>query len=236
VDIPLEYFREGIDWLIANVAASGGRVAVMGASRGGELALLLASSYPRLVAAAVAMVPSGVVWGGLTKDRADDLVAWTRDGEPVRPLRASPSEPPAPSYRDGAIALTPSFEARLAAAPADELAAAEIPVERCEGPVLMLSAEDDALWPSVALAEIAVRRGRDRGAAHPIRHRRFPDAGHVFTRPAGFPIPVSAEHPVTGELIAYGGSPQGNAHASTESWAEILAFLRASLPPPGGGQ
>jgi len=236
VDIPLEYFRAGIDWLIANVAVAGGRVAVMGASRGGELALLLASSYPRAVAAAVAMVPSGVVWGGLTKDRADDLIAWTRDGQAVRPLRASPGQPPAPSYRDGAIVLTPSFEARLAAASPDELAAAEIPVERCDGPVLLLSAEDDALWPSVALAEIAVRRGRDRGTAHPIRHLRYPDAGHVFTRPAGFPVPASAEHPITGELIAYGGSPTGNAHASTGSWTEILAFLRASLPAPGRGQ
>jgi uncharacterized protein len=188
------------------------------------------------VAAAVAMVPSGVVWGGLTKDRADDLIAWTRGGEPVRPLRASPGQRAAPAFRDGAIVLTPSFEARLAAASPDELAAAEIPVEQCGGPVLLLSAEDDALWPSVALAEVAVRRGREHGAAHPVRHRRYPDAGHMFTRPAGFPIPASAEHPVTGELIAYGGTPAGNAHASTDSWAEILAFLRVSLPAHGGQQ
>jgi dienelactone hydrolase len=154
----------------------------------------------------------------------------------VRPLGAGPGQPPAPSYRDGAIVLTPSFEARLAAASADEMAAAEIPVERCDGPVLLLSAEDDALWPSVALAEVAARRARGHGGAHHVRHLRYPDAGHVFTRPAGFPIPASAEHPITGEVIAYGGSPAGNAHASAASWAEILAFLGASLPPPGGRQ
>lgn len=229
VDIPLEYFRAAIAWLTSNAPVAGGRVAVMGASRGGELALLLGSSYPREVAAVVAMVPSGLVWAGLTKERTAGLVAWIRDGKPVQPLPSVPSEPADATYRDGAIVLTPSFENRIARASAEELAAAEIPVERIDGPALLLSAEDDALWPSVALAEIAVRRGRDHGSAHPIRHIRYPDAGHVFTRPAGFPVPTSAVHPVTGELIAYGGSAAGNAHASTSSWQEILSFLRASL-------
>jgi dienelactone hydrolase len=232
VDIPLEYFRAGIDWLTSNVPVVGGRVAAMGASRGGELALLLGSSYPREVAAVVAMVPSGLVWDGETRDGARGFVSWTREGEPVQPLRGSPCQPPPPCYRDGAIVLTPSCEAELAAASPQALAAAEIPVEQCGGPVLLLSAEDDAMWPSVALAEIAVRRGRTHGAAHPIRHVRYPDAGHAFTRPAGFPIPASGVHPLDGVCYAYGGSPAGNAHASTSSWAEILAFLRTSLHQP----
>jgi dienelactone hydrolase len=233
VDIPLEYFRAAIGWLTSNVPVAGGRVAVMGASRGGELALLLGSSYPGEVAAVVAMVPSGLVWAGLAKERVPGSVAWTRNGEPVQPLPGSSGDPEDPQYRDGAVVLTPSFEARIAQASAEELAAAEIPVELTNGPVLLLSAADDALWPSVALAEIAVRRAREHGAAHPIRHVSYPDAGHVFTRPAGFPISVSAVHPVTGELIAYGGSEVGNAHASASSWQEILTFLRASLPVSG---
>jgi dienelactone hydrolase len=232
VDIPLEYFRAAIGWLTSNMPVVGGRVAVMGASRGGELALLLGSSYPDQVAAVVAMVPSGLVWAGLTKEGAADSVAWTRDGKPVQPLPSIPAEDENPPYRDGAVVFTPSFEARVAQASSEELAAAEIPVERTGGPLLLLSAEDDALWPSVALAEIAVRRGREYGAAHPIRHVHYPDAGHVFTRPAGFPISVSAVHPITGELIAYGGSEVGNAHASASSWQEILTFLRSSLPTP----
>jgi dienelactone hydrolase len=233
VDIPLEYFRDAIGWMTANQHVAGGRVAVMGASRGGELALLLGSSYPAEVAAVVAMVPSGVVWRGLTKDGSAGTVAWTRGGQPVQPLLADSAVEPAPAYRDGAVVLTPSFEARLAAASPAELTAAEIPVELSGGPVLLLSAEDDALWPSAALADIAVRRGRERGAGHPIRHLSYPDAGHVFTRPAGFAVPANSVHPVTGENIAYGGSAAGNAHASADSWQQILAFLRASLPAAG---
>jgi dienelactone hydrolase len=235
VNIPLEYFRDGLDWLTANVP-TGGRVAVMGESRGGELALLLGSSYPDKIAAVVAMVPSGVVWGGLRRERSTvPAAAWTREGVPVPFLPGSSASPADPPPRgDGALVFTPSFEASVADAQPEAFANAEIPVERCGGPVLMLSGEDDALWPSVTLADIAVRRGRAGGAGFPVRHLRYPAAGHAFARPAGFPVPASAVHPVTGEHIAYGGSPAGNAHASASSWGEIIEFLRTSLRVPGG--
>jgi dienelactone hydrolase len=218
-----------MDWLIANAPAAGGRVAVMGASRGGELALLLGSSYPERVAAVVAKVPSGVVWGGLTKDDDTDCDAWTREGRPIHPLTGEGIPLEALPRRDGAIALTPSFEAVLAAAPQDQLTAAEIPVERCGGPVLMLSAEDDAMWPSVAMSEIAAARAERHGIRHSVRHLRYPDAGHTCTVPAGFPVPLAAVHPVTGGRYAYGGTTVGNAHASASSWHETIEFLRTSL-------
>jgi pimeloyl-ACP methyl ester carboxylesterase len=237
VDIPLEYFRDGMDWLIANAPAAGGRLAVMGTSRGGELALLLGSSYPERVAAVVAKVPSGVVWGGLTKDDDLDCCAWTRDGRPIRPLTGDVIPLEALPRRDGAIELTPSFEAVLAAAPPEELTAAEIPVERCGGPVLMLSGEDDAMWPSVAMSEIAVRRAERHGMRYAARHLRYPDAGHHCASPAGFPASLASVHPVTGGLFAYGGTVVGNAHASASSWRETIEFLSASLSgdgwPPG---
>jgi dienelactone hydrolase len=229
VEIPLEYFRDGMDWLIASAPAADGRLAVMGASRGGELALLLGASYPERVAAVVAKVPSGVVWGGLTKDDDLDCDAWTRDGRPIRPLTGEVIPLEALPRRDGAIVLTPSFEAVLAAASPEQLAAAEIPVERCGGPVLMLSAEDDAMWPSVAMADIAAARAGRHGMRHSVRHLRYPDAGHTATIPAGFPAALASVHPVTGGLFAYGGTTAGNAHASASSWGETIEFLSTSL-------
>jgi dienelactone hydrolase len=230
VEIPLEYFRDGMDWLIANAPAPGGRLAVMGASRGGELALLLGSSYPERVAAVVAKVPSGVVWGGLTRDDDEDRDAWTLEGRPIHPLTGEGIGVEALPRRDGAIVLTPSFEAVLAAATPEQLTAAEIPVERCGGPVLMLSGEDDAMWPSVAMSDIAAARAVRHGLGYPVRHLRYPDAGHTCTVPAGFPTPLAAVHPVTGGRYAYGGTTAGNAHASASSWLETIEFLGSSLP------
>jgi dienelactone hydrolase len=231
-DIPLEYFHEAIQWLKVEAPALGGRVAVMGASRGGELSLLLGSAYPDEIAAVIAKVPSGVIWGGIGKEPRKGAVAWTLAGRPIEPIPVTGTDPADLPLRDGAIALTPSFQARLAGASPDELAAAEIPVERVGGPVLLLSGEDDAMWPSAALAEIAVRRAGAKGAKYPFRHIRYPSAGHNFTVPAGLPVALSALHPLSGRLYAYGGSPAGNARASAKAWAEILSFFRSTLLTP----
>jgi dienelactone hydrolase len=230
VNIPLEYFHEGIDWLRKNAPALGDRVAVMGASRGGELSLLLGSTYPDDIAAVVAKVPSGIVWGGLTKDRAGHEAAWTLGGLPVEPLRGRATPREELPKRDGAIVLTPAFEDQLAAASTDEISAHEIPVERLGGPALLLSGEDDAMWPSVTLADYSMRRAQARGASFPLKHLSYPEAGHSFTIPAGFPVPRASVHPVDGNVYAYGGSLEGNAHANTSAWGEILDFLQANLP------
>jgi len=229
VEIPLEYFAEGIAWLKRQTSISGDRVAVVGTSRGGELALLLGSVYPDDIAAVVAKVPSAIVWGAIGTQPRPHASAWTLDGRPVAPLSGEGLDRHDLPLRDGAIVLTPSFEARLAAASADDLAQATIPVERSGGPILLLSGEDDAMWPSVALAEIAVERAAAQGAVQPIRHLRYRDAGHNFTTAAGFPVARASVHPLSGEYYSYGGSLLGNAHASVSSWGEILEFLQNSL-------
>jgi dienelactone hydrolase len=62
VEIPLEYFAEGIDWLMkAQPAIDADRIVVIGNSKGGELALLLGATYPEDVKAVVGYAPSAVV-------------------------------------------------------------------------------------------------------------------------------------------------------------------------------
>ena len=55
--VPLEYFERAARRLHAS------RVAVLGVSRGGEAALLIGATYPRLIDGVVALVPSNVVNG-----------------------------------------------------------------------------------------------------------------------------------------------------------------------------
>jgi dienelactone hydrolase len=78
--VPLEYFRRAISWLADQPEADPKRVTVLGVSRGGEAALLIGATYPQLVRAVAAYVPSDRVYPSPTNP---GVAAWTLSGEPV---------------------------------------------------------------------------------------------------------------------------------------------------------
>jgi dienelactone hydrolase len=78
--IPLEYFRGALEWLRRQKGVDRDRVVVFGVSRGGELALLLGSTFPDLVHSVVAYVPSSSVYPAIVDP---DEPAWTLAGAPV---------------------------------------------------------------------------------------------------------------------------------------------------------
>ena len=60
------------------------RLGVTGLSRGGELALLLGTTFPQKVGAIVGLVPSGVVMPGFGSDpSASTRSAWSYEGSPL---------------------------------------------------------------------------------------------------------------------------------------------------------
>ena len=103
-----------------------------------------------------------------------------------------------------------------------EVEGASIPVERIECPLLLLSGEDDQVWPAAEMAEAIAERRRDAGVGARDSILVFPDAGH-FLRPPITPTTV----PWTDELVS-GGSAEGNARAQAEGWNAILSFLRST--------
>ncbi len=98
VEIPLEYFAEAIAWLKAQPAVNADRIAVMGNSKGGELALLLGATYPEDVKAVVGYVPSAVVWQGMPSDQWSyspyPRSSWSLGGEPLPFVRLAVPSPP----------------------------------------------------------------------------------------------------------------------------------------------
>jgi dienelactone hydrolase len=232
-EVPLEYFSKAFAWVQSQPSVTSGKIAVLGASRGGELALLLGASFPE-VTAVVAELPSGLVWPGITKNGALGP-AWTLGGQPL-PFIAGVGSETKVTEPDGVVAYSDrgAFLASIAAATPAELAAATIHVEATHGPVLMLAGASDDLWPACDLSQIAMDRLASSGhrAAHGDELVCYPDAGHnVGSFTVGVPT-TSAMHtmkPVEGEILALGGTPAGIAHAARDADRRLRAFLAANL-------
>jgi dienelactone hydrolase len=228
VNIPLEYFESAIRWMRAQSWLGDGFLAVMGVSRGGELALLLGATFSD-VNAVIAIVPSGVVMGPFGPSESGDhrpRAAWTYRGTRLPPLHENnrTGDPSLVEQRAGALVESPLYLAWLRDTAAVERSS--IRVERTRGPVLLVSGKDDALWPSFALAEIA----RERLATHrhpfPFLHLAYDGAGHaIYAAHASTMASTVGTHPVNHQRYAYGGSPRANADAAADSWPKILEFL-----------
>jgi dienelactone hydrolase len=232
--IPLEYFETALRWLSEQPAVDSTRIGLLGQSRGAELALLLGATYPA-VRAVVAYVPSHVVWPGTLVD-STRAPAWTIGGQPVPGMYGRETDsavarhagcPTAPTCR------APLTRHQFLALLDDSATAAraEIPVERTRGGILLISARDDGLWPSTPMADRIVARLRRHNFAYPIEHKAYAGAGHAIGRPyvATPDVAIARRHPITGRMVTPGGTPEGTALASEDSWRRVLAFLKRNL-------
>ncbi|WP_166211855.1 acyl-CoA thioester hydrolase/BAAT C-terminal domain-containing protein [Cognatiluteimonas telluris] len=147
--ISLDAVHAAIADAARNPRIDGRCIALIGGSRGAELALALASRDDD-IKAVVAMSPGSAVFVGNTP--AMNTSAFTWHGKPLPfvpvPWRAVPD---LLQHR-----LEPAFEKMLANAPAVEAAAT--PVERINGPVYLMSPTHDELWPSTMMARAMMRR------------------------------------------------------------------------------
>jgi dienelactone hydrolase len=228
----LEYFEAALAWVHRVLTPANGFVALSGVSRGGELSLLLASSFPQAISAVVAYVPSpfthGVLnAGGPGEDRHSPAWLWHDKPLPVLSrdntrARWALFDEAAPPRRQ-----TPAFLTALEDAQAS--ARAMIPLERIAGPVLLISGADDALWPSARFSEIAAEHLTHLHHPYVVRHLDYPGAGHSIGYPYVPTTVVSKPHAVSGIDLAYGGTAEGNARAGEESWRAVLQFLAEAV-------
>lgn len=219
--VPLEIVERGLAWLNGRSEVDPARLGLWGGSKGAELALLVASSNPA-VRAVVAYVPSHVVWQGLDL-RGERKSSWSRYGDPLPYVSFTDDEARIRKYTGGGTRyITHLYRASLDDSTA--VAAATIPVEKIHGPVLLVSAGDDLLWPSAYMARQIVARLERSAHPYPVLHLNYPGAGHAIGRPF---------RPTTGlsttPNFALGGTAAEYAQAERDSWPRVLRFLRESL-------
>ncbi len=197
--IPLEYFERPLQWLKESSPAPDSKIAVVGESKGAELALLLASITPT-ISGVVALVPSAVVFQGIPKEYWPPRSSWTRKGEQIPFVPYDLGNLPDPTnvlsiYRNSLKQTEATRQAAIA-------------VDRIQGPILLLSAKQDEMWPSVEMSETIMRTLADKGFKYPREHIAYDQAGHTLT-----------------EYFMMGGTEDGNRQARLDSTQRTVSFL-----------
>lgn len=228
VEVPLEYFKRGIDWLRTRPSVDPGRIAVLGHSRGAEAALLLAATYPE-VQAVVALAPSHVVWEGVAHDPRrtglaalkPDRSAWTFGGRPLpfvpRTVAPDVARRVEAGERFHAVELM-----RLSSVDLMAVERARIPVERIRGPVLLVSSLSDGMWPSAAMADRVTEALHAARFPHRVEHRQYDALAHAVPD-AWLPV-------MHGGTL--GGTAEGTMRAFASYWPAVVSFLDTSLRRP----
>ncbi len=134
------------------------RIAVIGGSRGADLALLLGSYY-KDISCVVGMSSSHAVFPGHTQEFTTSC--WTFQGKELPFIPVNEEAVPFLMKRD----LRGTFTAMLKDSVAEQQSL--IKVEKIHGPILLLSATSDEIIPAVSMGEKMIARLKHNHFAYP---------------------------------------------------------------------
>jgi dienelactone hydrolase len=167
--ISIDAVHTAIIEVAKNPKVNASRIALIGGSKGAELALLLASHY-KDINCVVALVPGHCAFPALTLSASTS--SWTYKGEEVPYVPMPWAAVPSVLKRDLRSAFTIMLEDKEA------VEKALIKVENINGAVLLLSAKKDEMWPSAEMSREIVLRLKQKEFGHSYQHTEI-DGGHT---------------------------------------------------------
>nr|XP_020648130.1 bile acid-CoA:amino acid N-acyltransferase isoform X4 [Pogona vitticeps] len=210
-ELDLEYFAEASTMLLEHPKVRGPGLGVIGVSKGGEIALAMATFLEQIVAT--------VCINGPTRLHGT-------------PLRFHDVYMPAAPYCPEKFLVTEMgilSNTYGAQDPEDE--SCVIPLEKAQGHILFVVGEADASLNSKLHAELAIARARKYGKNNCIL-LSYPGAGHLIESP-GSPLCFSSFMRNCFRPVQWGGKLELHAKAQEHSWKEIQKFFELHLGQSG---
>ena len=211
--IPLEQFEDVINYINKNIKDNK-PISVLGASKGAEYALNLASKYSE-IDNLILIAPSSYNFAGL--DFKDYGSSWTYKGEqlPYIDIKKSSFSSFLKNIIVPTIIKSPiSYKETYNSAIEQDSSSQEklIPVKNVKANILMIAGEDDLMWDSFAMAQ----KIKDQNPKAKLYS--YKGAGHIFAGNGVLNL---------GKIrIATGGTTESNDKAESESRKTIDAFLK----------
>lgn len=220
-NIPLEYFQNGIKWIKSQPMVKSDKIHLYGPSKGGELAILLASTFPDEIASVIAVAPSCVTFGGIPDEK---IACWTLGGKQL-PVAPTPSKEDVYKQLETrrTVDLVQIYLYKMQDIVAFEKAF--IKIENIKCPILLISGKDDRMWPSWIYGELIMERLNQVKSPIYREHLCYDNVGHMITNPYDPVLTDAFKHPVTGLFYEIGGNPKEQALACNNSWEKMLLFL-----------
>lgn len=198
--IPLEYFEKAIQIFKSYPEVGDKKVVLFGGSKGGELALLLASRYKQ-IEGVIARAPSSVVFQGIGGPLRTS--SWSYKGQPV------PFVPYYEPFDYSKVVNNQWVELyKLSITQTQAVEKATIKVENINGPILLLTGKEDTMWPSGQMGDMIIKRLKENNFPHWYKNVAYENAGHALH-----------------EKAIMGGTEDGNRKARIDSEQRIFAFL-----------
>lgn len=223
-EINLEYFEKALAWLKKQPEVDPNKIVVMGASRNAELALLLASVFPRSISGVVAYAPSAVSWSNtvLPYNSNELKSSWKYKGLDI---------PYVPMDKISGNQLNSNNMLEYwnkGLQKADFKGQAAIKVEKINGPILLFSGKDDQVWPSSIMADMIEKRLETNTFEHSFQNIKYENAGHLISsNPDDNTSYSTGTINISGKDYEYefGGNNDGDIKAKRDAKLKLMEFL-----------
>ncbi|XP_042354087.1 acyl-coenzyme A thioesterase 2, mitochondrial-like [Plectropomus leopardus] len=209
--VHLDYLEEAIEFLKKQNKVGSKGIGVISLSKGGDLALSIASYLPDVEA---------IVW--INGCCANAALPLHYKKSLIHPALMFDLDSIIPT-ESGAYYVKSGMHNPLA----EENKAAMIPIERASGRFLFVASEDDLNWDSKAFVDIMEERMKHHGKEN-FESVCYPRAGHYLEPPYG-PYCPSSFHGAVGEAVLWGGEPRSHAAAEVHLWKKIQEFFKTHL-------
>ncbi len=222
--VPLEYLKKILVW--AKDKFPNRKMVLLGISKGAEYALTFASHY-NLVDAIICYSPSAFVLPnhvGVSKNEVQKS-SWSLNGNEIPFAQLN-------SFNDKAGMITykkyidPIFD------DAEQLNTSRIHVENIKCDVLLLTGEDDLVWPSTRMASLMQSNIEKSNLSINIKHVSYKNCGHQFVwfdKKKPEHIPEYQSMNLTGikkHKFLFGGTSEGTIKAMIDSRNVVIHFLK----------